>query len=1000
MKTKAIKIIPFLLCMIFSMTENLLGQEQHDNNQVMVRYALWVLQNEHNWDPNLQITHQVYGRFNLTGIGFSTDLRICNSFECNECPNNGVSCVNNSGHCILSPQGSPTPYTAISSFPSCYKGNFSVDIRGNSWDERRGAPCEFKSYVINPDRDFSNFSLAPINFISNNEIEQSFTGTSGWYGSPGRKEDFKILKTPEHNFFSRTSKSAIVSTNIEDDFCPGENIWLDRFFRGGDNVKWWSKNNVNAQWVAIGFDGVDANRYWLNYNSTQYLQDNTDANTKKYTTYTISACGNSTCSNDESENAYYCLEHNIKVYKPLTAIPFEVKKPCNQGNTNNGQVILHLPERDGGWHPDVVNYTYVLQKDYVANNILEAECLTPYQTGCIGNLNSNFTLSGLVEGDYQLTVMASNCNNTTPLRPSLIGCNTLNIIIHIPADDKLPVELGEDKFLCDRNDVVTLSVPPTYTQNGNQTAWFWECDDNFISNADHIDVHDGLGGFYRVEVTNSSGCTTKDRVFIADFNKPRTMKASIPDALQTSASQLTSNWYPEVNAMNFNTVGDLNNFLDKSRFANGKAGIFRGNFAYDYLDARELTTGIKTQHDGAFGEYYYFNWHDPNYTECVPEWKYNAQMTKYNSSGFDIENKDILGRYSAELYGYKDRLVIASAANARYNEIAFEGFEEYKPFPSSYNQLTNSTGNFDLVQTIEPGDYPYYEVYPIKYGFGRYAYTPADLTNVCSQPVRLEIYAKNVPMDISTPIDERFNISQNTIASTPICGESKGTFLTLDEGVPGFDCEYWTGDVTIKKFKSVPEKISTTLIYVKTEAHTGKMSAKVIASGDPESVLSIPQTALSLDHNKTYYISAWVRIPDMDNKHPDELKQFYHDNNIRISVEYPGMNAKSFYPSGNVIDGWQRIEGTFTTSAKDGELKMKFDNVQDFYLDDIRLTPENSSIQTYVYDPQTYRLIAVLDQNNYAAIYQYDDQGQLFLTKKETTEGIKTIQLNSSYIKK
>ena len=39
----------------------------------------------------------------------------------------------------------------------------------------------------------------------------------------------------------------------------------------------------------------------------------------------------------------------------------------------------------------------------------------------------------------------------------------------------------------------------------------------------------------------------------------------------------------------------------------------------------------------------------------------------------------------------------------------------------------------------------------------------------------------------------------------------------------------------------------------------------------------------------------------------------------------------------------------------------------------------------------------MLDQNNYATIYEYDEQGNLFLTKVETAEGIKTIQENRGH---
>jgi hypothetical protein len=49
-------------------------------------------------------------------------------------------------------------------------------------------------------------------------------------------------------------------------------------------------------------------------------------------------------------------------------------------------------------------------------------------------------------------------------------------------------------------------------------------------------------------------------------------------------------------------------------------------------------------------------------------------------------------------------------------------------------------------------------------------------------------------------------------------------------------------------------------------------------------------------------------------------------------------------------------------------------------------------MKSYVYDPLTLRLAATLDENNYATFYEYDEEGALTRTKKETTRGVYTIQ--------
>ena len=49
-------------------------------------------------------------------------------------------------------------------------------------------------------------------------------------------------------------------------------------------------------------------------------------------------------------------------------------------------------------------------------------------------------------------------------------------------------------------------------------------------------------------------------------------------------------------------------------------------------------------------------------------------------------------------------------------------------------------------------------------------------------------------------------------------------------------------------------------------------------------------------------------------------------------------------------------------------------------------------MKSYVYDPVSLRLMAELDENNYAAFYEYDDDGTLIRVKKETEKGIMTIK--------
>ncbi len=62
------------------------------------------------------------------------------------------------------------------------------------------------------------------------------------------------------------------------------------------------------------------------------------------------------------------------------------------------------------------------------------------------------------------------------------------------------------------------------------------------------------------------------------------------------------------------------------------------------------------------------------------------------------------------------------------------------------------------------------------------------------------------------------------------------------------------------------------------------------------------------------------------------------------------------------------------------------------FLDDFRVQPFNSSMICNVYDPLQMRLCAQLDDNNYATMMEYDNEGMMVRKKKETVKGLYTIQ--------
>lgn len=142
-----------------------------------------------------------------------------------------------------------------------------------------------------------------------------------------------------------------------------------------------------------------------------------------------------------------------------------------------------------------------------------------------------------------------------------------------------------------------------------------------------------------------------------------------------------------------------------------------------------------------------------------------------------------------------------------------------------------------------------------------------------------------------------------------------------------------------------------------------------------------------------YVVSAWVKETFTGNS-----PGTYDHSGIKINFNNDAItNIPLFRPTGPVVDGWQRIEGVFEIPDIARNIQIVLVNEQtvegiDVFFDDIRIHPFNSNMKSFVYDPSTQKLTAELDENNFATVYEYDDEGILIRVKKETERGVMTIK--------
>lgn len=337
--------------------------------------------------------------------------------------------------------------------------------------------------------------------------------------------------------------------------------------------------------------------------------------------------------------------------------------------------------------------------------------------------------------------------------------------------------------------------------------------------------------------------------------------------LQASATEFKSNWQHDYQ--------DAGTILACNENYLGIPNIYRNLRSNLYVVDRKQS-GLHDQYitniaqDGVFSSFSLFRHGIGNAENMQKPWTWTEEITNYSPFNFEIENKNALGIYSAALYGYKNSLVTAVANNARYNEIAFDGFENDDPS-----------------------------------------------TSIGSQRGHLKLLNNSDVISISY-------------------------------------------------------------------AHSGKKSLQTNA-------LQIDlgnDSKLVLQDGEKYILSCWVRKNTCNTL--DNLGESY-------VLMYSG--STTLVKKEPKVECWQRIEVEFTYDESANLLEIKHGQNEDFYVDDIRIQPYNSTFKSYVYNPNNYRLIAELDENNYATFYNYDEEGILVQIKKETERGIMTVQTSRQNLK-
>jgi PKD repeat protein len=555
------------------------------------------------------------------------------------------------------------------------------------------------------------------------------------------------------------------------------------------------------------------------------------------------------------------------------------------------------------------------------------------------------------------------------------------------------LDFYSDAFVTKLNISVESCVPPDFASlsiansfflcatkfsilglNDCQTSFAWNFGDGTTSTERNpIHVYNSSGTYNASVKLTYNPCNdvilTKQITFspttAAIENKLIEAESDIKNQIITaSASTFSDSWpLPHDNAA----------LRDRSGFVNGTEGVWRSDASYVFDTVRQHSVPTNLRQDGTYS-LLHFDWGTAQY-DIVPNWIKANSMTEYSPYSYELENRDVLGIYSAALYDYGGHLPSANGVNMRNGEMAFTSFEVSDGKP---------TGNWMISNLATPASLAYH----VPVGLGHLAVIEAtlaelELVNRVDVSAQRNFFLGSLINRQSKPTT--FLQGVNILCKQVHPTNPNLTIVVLDKSP--FE-QIWRGKITVN-LTALPA-VAADLDNV--VAHSGKKSLKITADK------TFRQELLRLEPGKPYWVNAWVSV-----NNPHVLTPVLASNlGIDITLKDKqgvSVGTFSFQPAGQVIEGWQQVKGSFVSPIKNPlvEIKFKPGSIGTAWYDDLRLQPERGNMKAYVYDLQDYRLRAILDEENFASFFFYDAEGNLYLTKKETERGIKTITENMSY---
>lgn len=148
--------------------------------------------------------------------------------------------------------------------------------------------------------------------------------------------------------------------------------------------------------------------------------------------------------------------------------------------------------------------------------------------------------------------------------------------------------------------------------------------------------------------------------------------------LQAGAVEYSDDWRTFCECF----LNEQSDNFTKNPYVLGIRGTWRPKASYVHLSGRTQTYengNSNIREDGIFTSFTPFYQLDNGMWNINKRnWTYTSSVTEFSPFGQALETIDALDRYSASMFGYNQTLPTAVAANTRYRQLGYDGFEDYE----------------------------------------------------------------------------------------------------------------------------------------------------------------------------------------------------------------------------------------------------------------------------------------------------------------------------------